>query len=523
MHPYSGYFSIRTEDDNLDVVDVLFHGLTDRAERPVLTFEGEQWSAGDIARQIRGIQGWLGRNGVQRGDRVALMLENHPMHVAFIYALMLSGVTWVPVNTRLKGPGVQYLVEHCRPRLVVGQRSFAEVIAEARRAATVEPEYAFLEDQRLFAPESPALQRAPVQAGDTLCIIYTSGTTGPPKGVVLTHRMMRIASEAALRVADARPGDRPFLWEPLCHIGGAQMLLTPFLEPIELHLVSRFSASRFWEQVTASKATQLHYLGGILDILMQLPASEQPAHHDLRVAWGAGVSAGAWQPIQQRMGCALRECYGMTECSSFATANCTGKPGSIGRALPWLRLELLDDADRPVPTGEIGQIVLSSDVEGVFMPGYLDNPEATAEALKGGKLYTGDLARRDAEGDLSFVGRRGDSMRVRGENVSAWEIERMCATHPAIAAAAAVGVKGTVGEQEILLYVQFRPGAVEDFAQLALWAAGRLASYQVPRYYLRVDAFETTPSERIRKHLLPRNLEGAWDSLTQSVPGRAFP
>lgn len=520
MHPYSRYFANRTENDALDVVDVLFHGLTDRSARRVLTFEGKHWSAGDIARQVRSIQAWLGRQGLRRGERVALMLENHPLHVAFLYALGLSGIPWVPVNARLRGPGVQYLVEHCRPRLVVAQRTHAEVLAEAGRAASWQPQYAFLEDQRISASASAALQRAPVQPGDTLCIIYTSGTTGPPKGVLFTHRMLRIASEAALQVADARPGDRPFLWEPLCHIGGAQMLLAPFLQRVELQLVSRFSASRLWGQVSARRATQLHYLGGILDILMQRPVSDQPACHDLRIAWGAGVSQEAWERIQERMGLRLRECYGLTECSSFATANATGKPGSIGRALPWLRLELLDDAERPVPAGEIGQIVLSSEVEGVFTPGYLDDRQATAEALRAGKLFTGDMARRDAAGDLYFVGRRSDSMRVRGENVSAWEIERVFLRHPTVAAAAAVGVEGTLGGQEILLYVQFRPGVPGDFAPLARWAAERLAGFQLPRYYRRVEGFETTPSQRVRKHLLSRDPHGAWDSLPESLPRR---
>lgn len=228
---------------------------------------------------------------------------------------------------------------------------------------------------------------------DPLCIIYTSGTTGAP-GVVFTHRMMRIASEAALKVADVRDGDRLFLWEPLCHIGGAQMLLLPFMENVTLHAVPRFSASQFWPQIERAGATQLHYLGGVLDILMQLPESAQPPTHTLRVAWGAGVSAPAWEPIQARLAAWLRECYGMTECASFATMNVTGKPGSIGRPLPWIDIELLDENGQPVAEGEAGEIVLASRVEGTFLPAYLHNPAATHAAMRHGKLHTGDRAPR---------------------------------------------------------------------------------------------------------------------------------
>ena len=241
-----------------------------------------------------------------------------------------------------------------------------------------------------------ALPPARIRHADTLCIIYTSGTTGAPKGVLFTHRMMRIASEATLRVANAKAGDRLFVWEPLCHIGGAQMLMVPFLEPVQLHVVERFSASRFWEQWRGAGATHLHYLGGILDILAQAP---QPPQSHIQTAWGAGVAARSWDAIRQRLGCEIRECYGMTECSSFATLNASGKPGSIGRPLPWLRVELLGQDGLPVAPGEAGEIVLSSDIEGAFLPGYLDNPEASRRALRDGRLHTGDSARRDADGD----------------------------------------------------------------------------------------------------------------------------
>lgn len=201
----------------------------------------------------------------------------------------------------------------------------------------------------------------------------------------------------------------------------------------------------------------------------------------------------------------------MTEGSSFATVNLTSRPGSIGKALPWINLELIGDDDIAVAPGEIGQIVLSSDVEGVFLPAYLDNPQATAQTLRNGKLFTGDMARQDTDGYLYFVGRRTDSMRVRGENVSAWEIERVFAMHPAVAAVAAIGVQGDVGEQEILLYVQYKPGVSESFSNLTAWAGNILAEFQQPRYFAEVERFELTPSERIRKHLLSRDLASTWD------------
>ncbi len=519
MHNYSDYFPVRSPRDNLDVVPLLHDGLMREGPRTLLDFNGARASFDDMAKRVGAMQAWLDAKGICRGDRVALMLENGLDHIALIYALMLSGVVWVPVNTRLKGPGIDYLLGHCKPTLFIAQHEFAEVLSEPG----LQSRLVWLEEVQLTVQQMPAegrlLQAAPVKADDTLCLIYTSGTTGAPKGVVFTHRMMRIASEATLIVSGAGAGDRMFVWEPLCHIGGAQMMLVPFLQQVELHIVERFSASRFWQQIETSQATHLHYLGGILDILMQLP--QQPASHTLRVAWGAGVSVKAWDAVIARLQLNLRECYGMTEGSSFTTVNASGKPGSIGRALPWLKVELLDDHDQPVATGDIGHIVVSSAIDGTFLPQYLDNPEASAAAVRNGKLYTGDSARMDQDGDLFFVGRRTDSMRVRGENVSAWEIERVFVTHPAVAAAAAIGIDSAIGEQEIMLHVQFKPGFDVLFSDLAQWAESRLASYQMPRYFLETAAFELTLSERIKKHLLPRGVELAWDRRAQS-PSAVF-
>jgi crotonobetaine/carnitine-CoA ligase len=538
MHPYTRYFPSRLADDRLDVVSVLRHGLHADPSRPLFSFDADDWSAQRVRGRVARMQAALGEHGIRAGDRVAVMLDNSPDHMALIYALMLMGAVWVPDNTRLKTPGIEYLLRHCQPALfIVGEpyldqaqpaghampatrlmgesrlRSDADKAAVTRAARVVggAPAAAGASGVASVPPDADELVCAPVEPEDLLCIIYTSGTTGAPKGVLFTHRMMRIATESVLIVADVRDGDRLFLWEPLCHIGGAQMLLAPFLARAVLSAVPRFSASRFWSQIAQGRCTQVHYLGGILDILMRQPAAAQPASHTLRLGWGAGVSRQNWTAVRERLGIALRECYGMTEGSSFATVNTDDRAGSIGKALPWLTVELLDDDGRTVPAGELGQIVVSSAIPGTFFSGYLDNPEASAQALRDGRLYTGDMARADNDGHLYFVGRRSDSMRIRGENVSAWEVERVALNHPDIAAAAAVGVASDIGEQEILLYVQWRDGHDRPFDELSGWLGERLASYQWPRYYAAVAQFELTPSERIRKHRLPQVVDQAWD------------
>lgn len=509
MHPHTDFFPARSPQDRLDVIPLLHECLTDTAGRMRIVFGELALDREQLRARVAGLQRALEARGLGLGSRIATFLGNSADQVALIYAMTLSGITWIPINTKLRGPGLDYPFEHARPDLVISEPALQPLLqaGAAQRLPLVT-----LADLVREAGAAPAAELRPEQVAfdHPLCIIYTSGTTGHPKGVIFTHRMMRIAGESVIRVADVQPDDHLLIWEPMCHIGGAQMLMAPLLTPCELHIVPRFSASRFWDQCAAAQATQLHYLGGIIDILMQQPPAAWPARHPLRVLWGAGVGLNRWADTEARFGCALRECYGMTECSSFATLNERGTPGSVGRPLPWLTVELLDQQGQAVAAGELGEIVLSSAVEGAFLPGYLDNPVATAATLREGRLFTGDLARRNADGELFFVGRKTDSMRVRGENVSAWEVERIFNSHPAVHASAAVGVASAIGEQEILLYVQAKPDTALHFAALAAWSADKLASYQRPTFYQAVDAFDLTPSERIRKHLLSRSTADAW-------------
>ena len=498
----------RVEGDALDVAPLIRHRLTRGGTQVLMVFEGQPHTCDDMAVMVSACCAALEKRGLRRGDRVAVMLGNSPEHVALVYALIMSGLIWIPINTKLRADSLSYILDHAKPALLVTEEAFSSALLPHTVPGA--------EVRELFGVIGTGLPALALSHAETLCIIYTSGTTGAPKGVLFTHRMMRVAAESVLLVAGIEAGNKVFLWEPLCHIGGAQMLLVPFLVPATIFLVERFSASRFWSQWTASGATHLHYLGGILDILSRLPPEAQPAGASVRVAWGAGIAASSWDAIRTRLGCELRECYGMTECSSFATFNASGKPGSIGRPLPWFTLELLGEDGTPAPPGSTGEIVLSSQLEGVFLAGYLDNPEATARTLRGGRLHTGDMAWQDVDGDYVFVGRRVDAMRVRGENVSAWEVERVFANHPAVEASAAIGVKSDIGEQDILLHVQFKPGASVDWPELAAWSAERLASFQQPRFFRAIDQFPLTPSQRIRKHLLPRDLDGAWDRLQSS-------
>lgn len=443
-----------------------------------------------MAQALRGL-------GAARGDRVAVMLPNGAGALALVFALAKAGLVWVPLNTALVGDSLRYILGHAKPRILVAE----EGLPGAVPLAALEGAAAARFEESLPDP------------ADDFAIGYTSGTTGPPKGVRVSHRMLRLAGEGVLLVADARDGDVMFMWEPLYHIGGAQMVVVPLLKRAVLHLVPRFSARSFWDEVIAAGATHIHYLGGILQILLKQEPSPKERAHGVRVAWGGGAPAEIWDAVKDRFGVELRECYGMTEASSFSTANRNGAHGSVGTAMPWFAVSLLGPDGGPVPQGERGEIIVRAHDPLALTQGYLDNPEATAKALRDGALHTGDHGSFDADENLFFHGRMSDSARVRGENVGAWEVESVAAQHPDIADCAMIGVAAEVGEQEIKLFVQPKPGMALDAAALSAWLDTRLARHQRPRYIAVVEGFERTPSQRIMKHRLSRGTDDAWDRM----------
>ena len=475
---------------------------------------------GELAAAAASCAAGLSELGVARGDRVAVMMRNGRATLATLFGLARAGIVWVPVNAQLRGEGLRYILEHCEPRLVIADEEFVPTIAacgaEVRKDSLVicggeraAPRLETLLDGAAnFAEPLPA-------AGDPFAIMYTSGTTGKPKGVIVTHRMLRLAGEAAALVSSAKSGDVLLMWEPLYHIGGAQLLVLPLLREVTLAMIPRFSARRYWHEAREHGATHIHYLGGILQILLKQPPGPLDRGHGVRIAWGGGCPRDVWRPFSERFGVEIRECYGMTEACSITTYNDSGVVGAVGRPVPWFTVELRQAGGRAVPAGGRGEIVVRTSRPGALFPGYFRNPEATAAALREGALFTGDVGSFDAEGNLFFHGRSSDNVRVKGENVSAWEVEHVAAAHPGIEDCAMIGVASEVGEADIKLFVKLKPGTELDLAALSVWLGARLAAFQNPRYLALVTEFERTPSQRIMKHRLSRDTRGCFDRLAQ--------
>lgn len=436
----------------------------------------------------------LAERGVGRGDRVAILVGNEPAHLFAWFGANLLGAIAFPIHTASKLAEIEAHVRHTAPRAVVavdeGAFPGAVSVAALACASGRAPEVAVLPD-------------------DVAVLLGTSGTTGLPKAVMQTHRAYAMTAEAFPWWLGLDARDRMLAMLPLSHINAqAYSTMGALGCGAELLLVRRFSASRFLDDARRLGATQFNAVGAIIHILAKTEARSDDRDSPLRLAYTAlALPEAQHRAFEDRFGLSMRVGYGLSE-TTFGTiwpADAAPRYGTMGTLRQHPRLgtvnqaRVVDDAGDDVADGEVGELYLRSPAT---MCGYWSDPAATAAALAGGWLHTGDLVRRDPDGYFTFVSRKKEILRRRGENVAAAEIERTLLAHVAVREAAAVGVPSELGEDEIVAFVALEPGANIDGETLRAFVRDRLADFKVPSRIEIRDALPKTATERIAKHLL---------------------
>jgi crotonobetaine/carnitine-CoA ligase len=503
------------------------------AESPDETFcqiTDSVFSYASMERRAEEVAAGFSRLGVSRGDRVAIITPNRRELIEMFFGLAKLGAIQVPLNAFLKGEFLRHQLAHS---------SASVLVCDAAGLAAAKPLLHQLPDLRLIValdgeadPDVGLAQSAYADAtagaqtflspqiapGDTMSIMYTSGTTGLPKGCVLSHGYY---VRCARRFGEGlQPAGHDVFYSPLpLFHAGAQLLVLMQALAYGLRVVidSSFSARACIARAREAEATILIALGAVGTALLAVPESPDDRNHRLHTMLIVPMPEALQHRLHARFGFDVyTECFGQTECIPVTISPRTSANrdrGGCGHPASDLEVALLDDDNRAVPDGEVGEICLRPRQRVAMFDGYWRDPEGTLKAFSGLWYHTGDFARRRPSGQLSFVDRKTDAMRRRGENVSSVEVEMAIGAPPAIAAVAVHAVPSPSTEDDIKACIVMQPGATIEPASLFRYLSEHLPYFAMPRYVQVLDALPTNAVGRVMKHVLKQRSETGevWD------------
>jgi carnitine-CoA ligase len=443
--------------------------------------------------------------GIRPGERVAILMGNRPEFLWAHFGIMLIGAHSVPINISQRGATLRHILSDSDAVAVIVQGDLREALLSVKDdcpqlrhtvvhngAASHGSDWDF---QRLMdAPDrEPEVDLAEPSGG--VGLMYTSGTTGPPKGVVAT-KYDTSPIGVLLAASQVQPGETMYTPLPLFH-GNALFVsvIGSIMLDAKLALGERFSASRFWDECRRYEAVEFNALGGMISILLKQPRKPDDADNPVRVVLSAGCPADRWQEFEDRFGVRIIEWFGMVDAPGILL-NTEGRVGSIGKAVAGVDYQVVDDDDRPVGTSQIGELAFRHP-QGQ-MTYYNNRPDATAAAYRGGWFHSGDLAEYDDQGFFYYRGRKTESMRRLGENISAWEIETTLNQHPKVLESAAHAVKSELGEDDVKVVVVLQPGEHASPEELLDFCKGKFAYYAIPRYVEFLDELPKTGTQRVQ-------------------------
>ncbi|AKU14789.1 long-chain-fatty-acid--CoA ligase [Luteipulveratus mongoliensis] len=447
---------------------------------------------------------YLRAQGVQPGDRVALSLPNVPAFAIVYYGILRSGAVALPMNPLFKPREVEYFLKDAEASLIFGLAGDAQAAAETVGTPFVEVGADQLQD--LVSQHEPYAEVVDRADDDTAVILYTSGTTGRPKGAELTHGALNTNQEVTARtLIEVQPDDVLMGCLPLFHVFGMTCgLNTAVANGATLTLIPRFDPAKALEVIARDKVTIFLGVPTMYGAMLAASATVDADLSSLRtcISGGSSMPVEVMRKFEDRFGATILEGYGLSETSPVASFNhphVERKAGSIGTPIEGVEMRLAGEGGAEVPAGEIGEIAIRGHL---LMKGYWKRPDATAEAIRDGWFYSGDLARLDEDGYYFIVDRSKDLIIRGGYNVYPREVEEVLYEHPDVVEAAVVGVPHDHYGEEIKAYVVLGPDATATPEDLQAFTKERVAPYKYPRTIELIEALPKGPSGKILKREL---------------------
>ncbi|MGW6442311.1 AMP-binding protein [Lentzea sp. NPDC055074] len=492
-------------------------------DRELVRFDdGTRLLVGETEERSRAL---AARLRVPPGRRVLTCVRPGRTAVDLLFGLARQGAVEVPLALDVTIAAAESILRSTgASMLVVGTSVLAGNAALRALLPRVERVVLVAEDDpgpggHPFLDELPAFggrEHRP-EPGDVLVVLSTSGTTGRAKAAELPHFAAVRHARRVAATMEYGPQDVLFNVFPWHHVNIRHTALLPaLLTGARLVAHRRFSASGFWETCRSEGVTAFNFMGAMLAILDRRPEDDRA--HPVRLAYGAPAPADLAARFLERFGVRALEAYASTELGDVAV-NTPGdwRPGTAGRVVPEYEVVIVDETGRPLPTGCTGQITVRSRLPHMRFLGYAGDPSTTAEVLRDDWFRTGDRGRLDAEGRLTFAGRRGDVVRRRGENISAWDVEQVVRALPGVVDAAVVGVDSELTEQEVLVVLTTTDRRLDGPA-VREWCRTRLPRHALPRYVRLTGELPRNGSGKIVKSLLPAVVdESTWDAEHRSA------
>ncbi|NEX18146.1 MAG: long-chain fatty acid--CoA ligase [Halochromatium sp.] len=510
----------------------LFRRAAERwADAPAVLTE-PVWSYRRLDQTSDAVAAGLQRNGVEPGERVALLCPNGPEFVVAYLGILKAGTIVVPINLLLNPAAVAFQLRDCGCRTLMAHLAMAETARAALADAPGvqlrigiggdlgcnEPDVDELEKLDAHAPRPNALVMEAMVAesaatpeikrswSDDAVILYTSGTTGRPKGAVLTHGNLAANVQAVAEVLALEPGrDRFLVVLPMFHAFAATVgLLTPLLTGAALIPVPRFDPQLIVEGIAKHRATIFLGVPSLYTLLLRLPEEQIAAWSSVRlcISGGAAMPQAVMEQFEQRFGVPILEGDGPTECGPVTAVNPPAgprQPASIGPPIPGVEMRICDADGNELPNGEHGEVCVRGPS---VMRGYWNLPEATAESFFGDWFRTGDLGRRDDAGWFYLVDRIKDLIITNGMNVYPRIVEEALMRYPGVAEAAVVGEPHPAHGEIVIAHLVALPGQTIDVGNLKRWCREHLGRHEQPR---RIELRDSMPKNAAGK-ILKREL-----------------
>lgn len=484
-------------------------------DHPAVTYGDETLSYAQFQRRIDCLADRLVAGGVESGDRVAYLGPNHSAFLISLFACARAGATFVPLNFRLTGPELAYILDDCGAATLIADATLTSVVDEVRSDLSVARYVAVGEASgwesfdELLAAGTPIAEPVLAAPEDVAVIMYTSGTTGRPKGAMLTHGNLFWNNINALLSFDTVSSDVTYTAAPLFHIGGLNVTtLVTLQKGGHVILSGAFDPTQALSDIEKYRVTTMFGVPAMFLFMSQVPAFATADLSSLRyfICGGAPVPEPLMRAYADR-GVTFAQGYGLTETAPLALVmgidESEKKIGAAGnKVLPLSDVRLVDATNTEVAAGQPGEICVRGPQ---VMVGYWNNPGATDAAIDDdGWFHTGDVGREDDDGYVYVyvVDRVKDMVISGGENVYPAEVESVLYSHPAVAEVAIVGLPDAKWGEAVTAVIATAPGETVTLEELREFAADRLARYKLPLRLEFVDALPRNPSGKVLKFQL---------------------